>query len=282
MFGADGTFRGAFGTEGGGPEEFRGIQNLVVGPGDSLWVVSGGGRITVVDPDQRIVRAITADNGAMGILPRSDGSVVVMSMAGGGALVLDAAGAELDRLQLSTPPADDNPTTGQSAVVPLPDGRLVALHGTRYRLDVLDPDGGRLRTIDRQAFWFPSLELYSEQDAMRHVQEARTTAITFGAAPTPAGEIWVLAQRVNMTRVQELFGAFESGRMTAEPVLDMNELLDPVLELVNVDTGEVVATGGSTARLLTSFLDGEHVVGVRELEYGFIVLDLWRLGVRGR
>lgn len=282
MYGPDGRFRGAFGTEGGGPGEFRGIQNLVVGPGDSLWVVSGGGRITVVDPEQRIVRSVTADQGAMGILPRSDGTVAVMSMAGGGAPVLDATGAEVDRLELSTPPADDNPTTGQSGVVALPDGRLVALHATRYRLDVLAPDGSRLRTIDRQAYWFPSLELASEQEAMQHIQEARTTAMTFGAAPTAAGEVWVLAQRVNMTSVRDLFAAFQSGAMTQAPVLDMNELLDPVLELVDVDAGQVVATGGSTSRLLTSLMDGEHVVGVRELEDGIIVLDLWRLGVRGR
>jgi len=282
MYGPDGRFRGVFGTEGGGPGEFRGIQNLVMGPGDSLWVVSGGGRITVVDPEQRIVRSITADEGAMGILPRSDGSVAVMNMVGGGGPVLDAAGAEVGRLELSTPPTDDNPTTGQSGVVALPDGRLVALHATRYRLDVLDTDGTRLRTIDRRAFWFPSLELASEQEAMRHIQEARTTAMTFGAAPTATGEVWVLAQRVNMTSVRDLFQAFESGAMTQEPVLDMNELLDAVLELVDVDAGQVVATGGSTSRLLTGFLDGEHVVGVRELEDGIIVLDLWRMGVRGR
>lgn len=170
--------------------------------------------------------------------------------------------------------------SGQAAVVRLADGRLVALHGTRYRLDVLDATGARQRTIDRNAFWFPALE--SEEDALERVQTAGTTAMTFDAAAAPGGEVWVLAQRLNMTRVQEIFRAFESGSVTAPPVLDMNELLDPVLELVDVDAGTVVATGGSTERLLTGFLDGEHVVGVRELADGTIILDLWKLDVRGR
>ncbi|MEX2610394.1 MAG: hypothetical protein WEA24_10645 [Gemmatimonadota bacterium] len=113
------------------------------------------------------------------------------------------------------------------------------------------------------------------------MQTAGTTAMTFDAAAAPGGEVWVLAQRINMTRVQEIFRAVESGGVTA-PVLDMNELLDPVLELVDVDAGTVVATGGSTERLLTGFLDGQHVVGVRELADGTVILDLWKLDVRGR
>lgn len=101
VFTPAGRFQRAFGTEGGGPEEFRGLQNVVVGPGDSLWVVGGGGRITVVDPEHRIIRSVTADGGARGILPTGDGSVLAMSMSGAGGVILDAEGNEAGRLALS-------------------------------------------------------------------------------------------------------------------------------------------------------------------------------------
>ncbi|MEX2610393.1 MAG: hypothetical protein WEA24_10640 [Gemmatimonadota bacterium] len=153
VFASAGRFQRAFGTEGGGPEEFRGIQNVVVGPGDTLWVVGGGGRITVVDPEHRIIRSVTADGGARGILPSGDGSVIAMSMSGAGGVILDAAGEEVGRLALSDP--GQSAMSGQAAVVRLGDGRLVALHGTRYRLDVLDATGVRQRTVDRSGLLVP-------------------------------------------------------------------------------------------------------------------------------
>ena len=94
MFGADGSLLWSAGRAGDGPGEYRLIEDVGVGPGDSIWVFDFGlRRFTILTFDGEAVRTVPLGGelsavGAVGRLP--DGRFVVREFwsgaAGGGAI----------------------------------------------------------------------------------------------------------------------------------------------------------------------------------------------------
>jgi len=274
VYGPDGRFQRAFGTEGEGPGEFRNIGDVTIGPGDSLWVVSGSGRVSVLTPELEMVRSMSVA-GVDALIPGADGRAVVR--IGGGALRHLGPGTEVGEA-VALPEQDAMGSPFDNALARLPDGTLLAPQGTRYRLDVVQPDGTPERVLVRESGWFP--EVATNEEFRQHEQSGAPLGVIIDVGVEPEGRAWVLTYRVEMTLLPEIEEELERTGANMPSVGLLRRLFAPVIELFDLEAGGVVATGGSTERFYTSFMDGEHVVGLRELEDGNVVLDLWRLGVR--
>jgi hypothetical protein len=274
VYGPDGRFQRAFGTEGDGPGEFRNIGSVVVGPGDSLWVVSGSGRVTVLDPDLEMARNIPV-SGVDALIPLADGRAV--ARIGARALRHLGPGTSVGE-QVALPEQDAMGSPFDNGLARLPDGRLLAPQGTRYRLDVVGADGTHDRAILRETGWFP--EVTTNEEFQQHEQSGAPLGVIADVAVAGDGRLWVLTHRVYMEQMAEIQAELERTGASMPSVEMLQRFFDPVIELFDLAEGSVVATGGSAGRLYVTLMDGGHVVGLRELADGTVVMDLWALGVR--
>ena len=178
MFGPEGTLRWSAGRPGDGPGEYRLIESLGVGPGDSIWVFDFGlRRFTILTSGGETARTVPLGGelsavGAVGRLP--DGRFVVREFwsgaAGGGALrpglrrdpaaiaLLNSDGALADTIALvrgrevfirseNGRAVMSAPLFARTAVAAVRGGRVIAGDQERFELQVYDATGTLERSI---------------------------------------------------------------------------------------------------------------------------------------
>jgi hypothetical protein len=249
LYDTAGTFIRRVGRTGGGPGEFRHVQSVGFGPGDSLWVVDQMFLAHVFSPgaDPQFVRTIrlarpsTGDVTREGLLSRGIVTSGIASSKNGlnAPNLLGWRGERRAEYGALEPPDDMHERMGPLALL---DTTRVWLARTRsYELELLGSDGKVHQRLARRVDWFPT--------------DSAPPPIPGTAPPPPrihaisiddGGRLWVLVRRghrdwkpADSQRAQPMTMPIEASRL---PTTLFAETFETVLEVLDARTGQAIAT----------------------------------------
>ena len=296
VFSADGSEYRRVGREGEGPGEYFRVLS-VREHGDELYVFDNHRRrITVLGPGFEVVRTISADcldcNGFdMAMLP--GGRMAINYFMPGGSLeealsadagfavhILGPDGESLhsvDEIPTSSPmnPAQ-NPYRFMAVA---PDGSLLSLHMTSYRIDRWDPaTGKRMETLVRSADWFPDGQSSSHSARPGLPPATGTRAMHVDEA----GRLWVLIVRPAPDWEDRLERTPPDAHPERGPWMYGPGSTEGVIEVLDLESGRV---------LVSQVLDYDLLGGWGKLfapgwlavydEEGIPQYRMWRLRLEG-
>lgn len=244
LYDSSGTFLRRIGRSGGGPGEFRRVQSVGFGPGDSLWVVDQMFFAHLFSPGAdaqfvRTVRLARANTGALtseGILSRG----IVTSTEGLNAPHLTGwSGERRAEYGALEPAADMHDRMGALALV---DSSLVWLARSRvYQLELLGSDGKVHRRLEREVDWFPP--------------DTAAPSMPGSAPPRPSihaisldseGRLWVLIRRghrdwkpSDQRGPRPMVAPIQARQL---PTRQLSEVFETVIEVLDPQTGRLIAT----------------------------------------
>jgi hypothetical protein len=206
VYQSNGQFLTALGRIGDGPGEYRMPAALLVGPGDTVYVLDFiSRRLTVLSPDYAAIRSVNFVH-----RPEMGGKVAVLLENGQLATNLDTRGADrersgsalqvLDRDGRIAHEFDEAPSTPEAGVGGFRRMRTLGPSGHgfwsgtllfRYRLELWDSTGRRLARLERRPPWFlpydtllsrtPENPPYSHLASVREDTMGRLWAVSFVA-----------------------------------------------------------------------------------------------------
>jgi hypothetical protein len=140
-------------------------------------------------------------------------------------------------------------------------GRVWSAYRTQYVVELWDTAGALVKTLARRASWF---QPYVER------------RVGSGEPPQP----WVMAIRENLEgQLLSLVTVPIDDYTPRGPRYDesrKDQLYDTIVEVIDTETGELVASERLPQYLL-NFLDDQHVYGYRLSPDGNPLIDVWRL-----
>jgi hypothetical protein len=283
IFDSNGVFVRTFGREGQGPNEYRWIVDIEVGPSDSISLFDSFNlRRTVLSPDLEYVRdhPLVARPFSNGGWILEDGSVVVNGVRS------DFGHFGMAFHQMD-PDGEPNGSFAQynGLITPataldllwrpftvLPNGNIVATVRSTYVLDEFD-----LVTGEPTTHWTPPESWFVEYPGELHYvhEDKPPQSLMFGVANDSTGVVWTMALVAD--------DDWRSHQRRAEGPDGTNwvyegatEFFDSMVEAVDWRSGEVLARRQfdfAAVRLL----DSRHIVALTELETGAYRIDVWRL-----
>ncbi len=205
VFSADGSEYQRVGREGEGPGDYAHVVGVREHAGELHVFDNLNRRMTVLDPGFNVVRTsavpcLNCNGFDMAMLP--DGRMAINYFMPGGSLeealsadsgfvvhILGPGGEPLhsvDEIPASSPM---NPAQDPNRYLDIaPDGSLLSLHLTSYRIDRWDPATGELlQTFARGADWFPDGQSYSHSARPGRPPTTGTRAMHVDEA----GRLWV-------------------------------------------------------------------------------------------
>jgi hypothetical protein len=260
----DGSIVRTVGRQGEGPGEFqRTVTDLLIGPGDSLFVAHDGMRLSVFDSAGVVADARLLDTGGsavsrMALVEVSDGEVVLTY----------APPRSLDEHQLHPLNAFDREGTfvrpfGPVGVAPLrdahllpgrpirtmgpmgtsmaPDGATWIWHGANYRLERIDPESGvvdRVIGVTNPVSWHGQLRMsFLDEDGV--IMREGMSVNGFHQIDENLG-VAVLSVASPGWRDVELrpHPRFPADRRASDV---LQELRESVIDIIHIPTGEVLA-----------------------------------------
>lgn len=247
VFDSAGRFLQTFGREGSGPGEYRYVNTVIVGRGDTLHVFDERlRRWTVVGPDYKHARTVPTQVPVRTGMELAPGNLVVSADYRTRA----SAGLPLHRLGENGLHASFgglgslDPITGRPRpealvrqFIQASDTTFWTAHGDRYTLQLWTSDGTLLRTLSRQAAWF--------LPAAAGTLEAAIRPVTIGLQSDSSGLLWLLVQ----IRDREFGAIAEWGPEGAPGVRSVNsrtgrffDLYDSMIEVIDIAKGDVIAS----------------------------------------
>ncbi|MDE2677095.1 MAG: 6-bladed beta-propeller [Gemmatimonadota bacterium] len=296
VFSADGSDFRRIGRDGEGPGEY--IRVLSVRElGEELHVLDNHRRrITVLDPGFEVVRTIplvclNCNGFDMAMLPggrmalnyfMSTGSLeeALAADAGFAVHILGPDGESLhsvDEIPASSPM---NPAQDPSRFLDVaPDGSLLSLHLTSYRIDRWDPDTGELlQTFERGADWFPDGRSPSHSARPERPPATGTRAMHVDEA----GRVWVQIGRPAPDWEDHLVETPPDMDPKMGPWMYGPGSTEGVIEVLDLESGRV---------LMSQVLDSEVLGGWGKLfapgwlavydEEGIPQYRMWRVRLEG-
>lgn len=240
VFGVDGKLDEVLGREGGGPGEFRSIDFIAVGPGDTLWVYDNHlQRRTAFDADHKLVRIDRLPARVYDVFPVAGGRAVASANVrtpehiGLPLHMLDPAGRILRSFGPSA--AAYWPDLSYAMIQRIaggPDGTIWAAPMNDYTVTAYTTTGEKVRSLRRTVPWFRPWH-----------QPASSTArpgpyvLSIGFDSDDPALIWVILG-VADPDVPEVRTP-RMGRRTQEAI---DSLYDTIIEAVDVMRGVVVAS----------------------------------------
>jgi hypothetical protein len=240
-----GRYLGTVGRAGRGPGEISDLTSFGFGPGDSLWVVDGlmQAHLYAPAPAATYVRTVRFDRlSPAAVDPQG---FVVRSIVIG-----DRSGTTLQEPRLVGFDGKVQATYGPSlvgqnsnahmGVVDVVDGTSawVARSG-EYALELLGADGTMRRRITREVDWFPF-------DTTVWDRRSKPRSRIRDIALDDEGRLWVLLARARgdwesrLSEVPRIAGPVSARAMRG--VRPVDQLYDGVLEVLDAETGNVLAT----------------------------------------
>lgn len=239
---------------GDGPREFKWVDALALGRGDSL-LVFGVGKVNHYTPDGQFVRTARTEAQPMDVAVLKDGAYVIA----GRVARPEALGRPLHvfgpddgyRRSLYPPDWPEDRSFPPHVLAAAQDGGFWVGEQNRYRLDLLDVAGNHRERVERKAAWFEPYEKWSPP------YEDPPLPRLWSAQEDGKGRLWTM-----------LYVADRHFVPLAEPRRDTdlnaprgpkNPTFDTVIEVIDLSTGTVVGQRRFDA-LLGGFLSGQHVV----------------------
>jgi hypothetical protein len=282
VFDTAGTFLRTFGRRGDGPGEYRAIGRMVFLPGDTLEVYDSGlRRKTVLAPDLSVTGTnrfeVASYNGGVFL---GDGRVVVNDhrttpeQAGYPLQLVDRSGEIVRSLGAIKPEYRSNePWAVRKVLAPGPDGGSVwSIGRTSYLIELWDTTGARVQALRRDADWFEPWVL----DAPWGPDQPPPKPMVGEVKADADGRLWV---HVLVAAENWRDGLINRQGMGWEP--DVNRTFDPVLEIIDPKTGQLLMSRRFTDRDFVGFVGDDMIASYREDEMGYPFLDLWRISFVG-
>lgn len=285
VFSIDGTFQRVLGREGDGPGEFRTIQALDLGPGDSLYAFdSGNARVTIFSPELDLVRStrflvLVKERGA---LVGEDGALFINGPSPLGrqkdALLhlLNADGSIRRSFEVpeSEPGRRDEgpwgPTTRRLARGP--DGHIWVNHYAQLKFEEFDSSGELLKVFQESPPWWVEAKPFTSQEA--HAGSwPKPNSLVKDLAVDDDGLVWILS----LTPDANWASAVDrNGR----PV-DLHRYVDSILEVIDPRTGRMLLR-----RMIDPEIRGFAAAGIvwvnRQTVEGFPRIDLLEVRLEER
>lgn len=229
---------GQIGREGAGPGEFRSVSEILVTPGDSLYVFdAGNGRISVLTPDWNPVRTIPFPHRAHDAIRLADGRLVVRAHIRSPervGLPLQLIGVD-GRVERSFGAEDpvyriDAPGLVSRSIAPNGPDRIWTAHGTQYVIESWTVEGTLERILVRDAPWFRPY--------------VRADPVTPDNPPAPStwtikvgehGNLWttIIVADPNYAHALSRNPSVAEGQRVYEIVGDLDDLLDGIIEVID-------------------------------------------------
>ncbi|MDX1745915.1 MAG: hypothetical protein R3324_08260 [Halobacteriales archaeon] len=274
-FDASGAFVRRVGGRGEGPDEFKNIRTLVVGPNDSVFVFDGGnGRISVLTPELETVRTARIPGYSWHnhplVLP--GGRFLVNTFVphrerlGYAFHVLTREGDVIASFHDDTRSEARSHVTGvvsERWMAEASDGGFWAASLNDYRIERFDGEHRLVARFSRDAPWFTVVAPPGgPSSALLDIREIAS------------GELVVIGR----TADPEWRDAVEPFRGSAYTVKSYSRYYDSVLEVIDPRTGRLVHSQRFDEFILT-FVDPDHVVVKEESPTGDVRLHVMRLRV---
>lgn len=244
-FGSDGTFLGSIGRVGDGPGEYRNIWDILVTPGDTIHVYDVGlGRHTILAPELETisthpierppVAAATVFFGPHDYITSWDVRTperigLPLHRVSGGKIV-KSFGAE-DAIYVPHRPYQSRRLLARDSR-----GRIWTARINRFRLELRDTMGTRLRTIELTPQWFPPWELDPPP-----IPESPPVPRVMAIHLDRNDRIWVMTAVPDSEWADGLKSTVYEGR--EEYVInDLGAVYDTRIDVVDGQTGGLIAT----------------------------------------
>lgn len=280
VFDSTGRFVRRIGRSGGGPGEFRTVQSLGLGPGDSVWVIDEMFRGHVFGPPPsaafvRTVRFERANTGRItrfGILSSGvytlNGSVPAHLVNWQGALVREYGAA--------APTSDIHDRLGPAV---LRDSATAWMpYANSYVLELLGADGTVHQRIERRVPWFPP-----DSGARTYAWQAPPPPRIHDVTVDRDGLLWVLIRRAHRDWKPQVVGPSVRPDQPVEPrrlgAFNLSEIFEGVIEVLDSRDGRLVASlevGGG----MLGFPEADLLYEVQQDELGRVSTHVWRLALK--
>jgi hypothetical protein len=156
-------------------------------------------------------------------------------------------------------------------------GEIAVAHFNDYRIEVWDLSGTHLRTLEREAAWFPPGGEAGSPSADR---QARPNAGLWTPRFDEHGRLWTFARVADGDWADALeTGPDPYGRpRMGVPQGSQSDLYDSMIEVLDPATGRLLASTRIDAAL-GFLLPGGYAASYREDDGGNPFIDIWRMEV---
>lgn len=243
VFDANGRFLQSIGRLGDGPNEYRKVVRILVGRGDTLYVVDQwASRITVLSPELRLLRSMPVREYDDAVL-LTDGVILATSDLST-SLRFDRVSPEGQHLPHYTEAGAPCATQERCwsrltrALSSAPDGGFwAAPRFHRYELERRSSAGNLLRVLRPASPWYASYDTVTTTSP-REVPQASIA----GLWQDSTGALWVVGNSVDPSwREARWEQPFRREGVTVQTPVTADELLDGVVEVIDSQSGDVLA-----------------------------------------
>jgi hypothetical protein len=270
------------GRAGDGPGEFRSVQSIGLGLGDSLWVIDNLYRAHVFAPPPLVTfaRTIRFERPNTGrVTPFGILSAGVYTSAGlQSAHLVNWDGQLVREYGASAPAASVDDRLGSPAVRDT--ARVWVPYAKAYVLELLDAGGTVAQRIERRLSWFPP-DSGARGFAWQAKPPPRIHAVNIGVD----GNIWVLIRRANRAwKPQEVPGATRPDRPVEARRLgavNFAELFEGVIEVLDPRDGRLIATRDVGGGVL-GFPASDLIYEVTQDDVGRVSVQISRIALKPR
>jgi hypothetical protein len=242
VFDANGRFLQSIGRLGDGPNEYRKVVRILVGAGDTLYLVDQwASRITVLSPELRLLRSIAVREYDNAVL-LTDGVILATSDL--------STSLRFDRVspdgQLLPPYADPGPPCITQelcwrrlarALSSAPDGGFwAARRFHRYELERRSRTGSLVRVVRPVATWYSSYD-----SVTRTGPRVAPQASIAGLWEDSGRNLWVVGNTADSSWQDARWEQpiRREGVLVQAPV-SADELLDGIIDVIDSQSGEVL------------------------------------------
>lgn len=282
LFDSTGTYLRQVGRKGRGPSEYTAILGMDAGRGDSTYILdTGNARITVLDPELRPVRSIIMPERGGQFAVLADQSLLILSAIASRSTQptdrlkrMDASGRLIGSF-MPQPPIERSTTVADARrhICVTPDGTIGAAHSNDYAVEIWNASGQHLRTLVREAAWFPQGQQAGPPPSPRTRPPPRLEACWFDEG----GRLWTLSLVADERWLEAVTSVRPLGRPTAGvPPEAAARYWDSVVEVTDAESGILLASTRVDPRV-AFFLDGGFAASYRQDQDGHPYIDIWRL-----
>ena len=275
VFDSDGTFVAKVGQRGKGPLEFTNpLAILGNDQGEIAIFDPGNSRVTMVDTSFQLVRELSVPIVASSVLalPGRDRYLLTGVVPAEASMVQPLHILEGSRITRSFGRTEDSGFIGDMKRLAADDrGRVFAADMYAYRVDAWTVDGQLISQFERPGLWTPP----------EHGQPAPPTPAdpdlpSLLAAIQVSGDryLWVVSWVPQEDAREHLY---QKGRILDFD--DWNAVYDSVIEIIDVDTGLIIARTRHP-EVIGGFLAGGFAHGPLPMEDGTPRIAIWRVALR--
>jgi hypothetical protein len=288
VYGPDGRLVTVIGRKGQGPGEFQNIDDVHVGPGDTLYVLEAD-RLSVFAPLGRFLRTVKLPLVGSRVARVPDGLLIQPALDDDDVARMPLRVLSLDGTQIRGFGADSSPPAGAQPAAPAPNmmppiftatlgvrGDVWITRQTRFIVHQWQVLGREDLMIVRQAPWFPNRDRTEMTDPM-HKTEPKILFVQQDSASRLLVGIMAASPSWRPVTMPAVETSMTSPAML-QLMEDMTKMHETILELIDPVARRVIARSHVAPLIVGSLgTDLVYSVGVGNADFH---LDIWRVQLK--